>query len=154
MRIRRILPHLADKRFQLRDPRHQTPDHRRLIKDQGVFLSITQTANSRLVHPHVDSYSSGTGNSFCQSREQLRFSSQDPIRLAGGSNLAAYAPNPVEWVDPLGLSCKYTVNSVENPGPLADLPDRPAANFAGGKYNQRDLQRIRFFTVAVMPTNH
>ncbi|WP_348770852.1 RHS repeat-associated core domain-containing protein [Niveispirillum sp. SYP-B3756] len=32
------------------------------------------------------------------------FTSQDPIRLAGGSNLAAYAPNPVEWVDPLGLS--------------------------------------------------
>ncbi|WP_029013147.1 RHS repeat-associated core domain-containing protein [Niveispirillum irakense] len=33
------------------------------------------------------------------------FTSQDPIRLAGGSNLAAYAPNPVGWVDPLGLSC-------------------------------------------------
>nr|WP_279308033.1 RHS repeat-associated core domain-containing protein [Niveispirillum sp. BGYR6] len=33
------------------------------------------------------------------------FTTQDPIRLAGGSNLAAYAPNPVEWVDPLGLSC-------------------------------------------------
>lgn len=27
----------------------------------------------------------------------------DPIGLAGGLNLHRYAPNPVEWVDPLGL---------------------------------------------------
>jgi len=33
-----------------------------------------------------------------------RFVSQDPIGLFGGDNLYQYAPNPVEWVDPLGLS--------------------------------------------------
>ena len=33
-----------------------------------------------------------------------RFISQDPIGFAGGLNLFAYAPNPVEWVDPLGLA--------------------------------------------------
>ncbi|UZE13507.1 RHS repeat-associated core domain-containing protein [Pseudomonas sp. B21-053] len=33
-----------------------------------------------------------------------RFVSQDPIGLAGGFNLHAYAPNPIEWVDPLGLA--------------------------------------------------
>ncbi len=33
-----------------------------------------------------------------------RFISKDPIGLLGGDNVYAYAPNPVEWVDPLGLS--------------------------------------------------
>ncbi|MDM0116519.1 RHS repeat-associated core domain-containing protein [Variovorax sp. J22R133] len=37
-----------------------------------------------------------------------RFVSQDPIRLAGGINLQQYAPNPVEWMDPLGLQKKAT----------------------------------------------
>ncbi|MGH2433523.1 MAG: RHS repeat-associated core domain-containing protein, partial [Pseudomonas sp.] len=32
-----------------------------------------------------------------------RFVSQDPISYGGGLNLFAYAPNPVEWIDPLGL---------------------------------------------------
>ena len=35
-----------------------------------------------------------------------RFTTQDPISLAGGINLYQYAPNPVQWVDPLGLSGK------------------------------------------------
>ncbi len=33
-----------------------------------------------------------------------RFTTQDPIGLLGGDNLYAYAPNPVGWVDPLGLA--------------------------------------------------
>ena len=65
MRIRRILSHLADKRFQLRDPCRHARDHRCLIKDQGVFLCVTQAANGGLVHPHVDSYSRGPRNRFC-----------------------------------------------------------------------------------------
>ena len=32
-----------------------------------------------------------------------RFTSQDPIKLHGGSNNFQYAPNPVEWTDALGL---------------------------------------------------
>ncbi|WP_025123973.1 RHS repeat-associated core domain-containing protein, partial [Serratia sp. H1w] len=35
-----------------------------------------------------------------------RFITPDPIGLAGGLNLYQYAPNPLSWVDPLGLSCK------------------------------------------------
>jgi RHS repeat-associated protein len=35
-----------------------------------------------------------------------RFIHQDPIGLAGGVNLFQYAVNPVNWIDPLGLSCK------------------------------------------------
>ncbi|WP_275039398.1 RHS repeat-associated core domain-containing protein, partial [Pectobacterium wasabiae] len=33
-----------------------------------------------------------------------RFTTQDPIGLAGGLNLYQYAPNPLGWVDPLGLA--------------------------------------------------
>ena len=33
-----------------------------------------------------------------------RFTTQDPISLAGGINLYQYAPSPVGWVDPFGPS--------------------------------------------------
>nr|WP_282555047.1 MULTISPECIES: RHS repeat-associated core domain-containing protein [Providencia] len=33
-----------------------------------------------------------------------RFTQQDPIGLAGGLNLYQYAPNPLTWIDPWGLS--------------------------------------------------
>ncbi|MBP4047330.1 RHS repeat-associated core domain-containing protein, partial [Chromobacterium violaceum] len=32
-----------------------------------------------------------------------RFISRDPIGLMGGINIHSYAPNPTEWIDPLGL---------------------------------------------------
>jgi len=35
-----------------------------------------------------------------------RFTNQDPIGLLGGDNNYRYAPNPVSWVDPTGLTCK------------------------------------------------
>ena len=37
---------------------------------------------------------------------QARFIHQDPIGLVGGINHYQYAPNHVNWVDPLGLLCK------------------------------------------------
>ncbi|CAB3774218.1 Rhs family protein [Burkholderia paludis] len=37
-----------------------------------------------------------------------RFISTDPIGLAGGINVYQYAPNPVSWVDPLGLQPTVT----------------------------------------------
>jgi uncharacterized protein RhaS with RHS repeats len=35
-----------------------------------------------------------------------RFTTQDPIGLRDGLNLYQYAPNPLMWVDPLGLSSR------------------------------------------------
>jgi RHS repeat-associated protein len=32
-----------------------------------------------------------------------RFISPDPIGLWGGENLSSYSPNPLSWIDPLGL---------------------------------------------------
>ncbi|SIS03188.1 RHS repeat-associated core domain-containing protein [Moraxella cuniculi DSM 21768] len=36
------------------------------------------------------------------------FISRDPIGLLGGNNVFAYAPNPIGWVDPLGLKKKIS----------------------------------------------
>ncbi len=33
-----------------------------------------------------------------------RFITQDPLGVLGGENLYVYAPNPISWVDPTGLS--------------------------------------------------
>jgi len=43
-----------------------------------------------------------------------RFISQDPIGLFGGNNLYQYAPNPVEWVDPLGLAACPQLSSIRS----------------------------------------
>jgi RHS repeat-associated protein len=49
-----------------------------------------------------------------------RFTQQDPIGLAGGLNLYQYAPNPLSWIDPLGLlKCGLTDNEV---GDASNLP--------------------------------
>ena len=40
-----------------------------------------------------------------------RFISKDPIGLLGGLNTFAYAPNPVEWIDPFGLATVYLRNA-------------------------------------------
>ncbi|HAU3115843.1 TPA: RHS repeat protein, partial [Salmonella enterica] len=42
-----------------------------------------------------------------------RFVSQDPIGLRGGLNLYQYAPNPIRWIDPLGL---YNGEDIRTPG--------------------------------------
>jgi RHS repeat-associated protein len=39
--------------------------------------------------------------------EPGRFISEDPIGLDGGVNLFQYAPNPITWIDPLGLALAH-----------------------------------------------
>ncbi|QZI69364.1 RHS domain-containing protein [Pseudomonas protegens] len=44
-----------------------------------------------------------------------RFVSKDPISYAGGLNLYLYAPNPIEWLDPLGLAKRGPKTNGEGP---------------------------------------
>ena len=58
-----------------------------------------------------------------------RYITQDPIKLIGGLNLYQYSPNPVNWIDPLGLSSvvtsgtEFAIDFYVGPnGPSATLP--------------------------------
>ncbi|CAX61338.1 RHS/YD repeat-containing protein [Erwinia billingiae Eb661] len=79
-----------------------------------------------------------------------RFTVQDPIGLAGGDNLYAYAPNPLSWIDPLGLTkCNSQFNSRKEAFraakrdagiPMTQQPDRifnPKTGFHGDHRNVR-----------------
>jgi RHS repeat-associated protein len=43
-----------------------------------------------------------------------RFTSKDPIGLLGGFNTYIYAPNPVQWIDPLGLAPNKKTSTKKN----------------------------------------
>jgi len=62
------------------------------IRFQGQYFD----SESGLHYNHFRYYDPETG----------RFISQDPIGLLGGINHYQYAPNHINWIDPLGLSCK------------------------------------------------
>jgi RHS repeat-associated protein len=81
-----------------------------------------------------------------------RFVSKDPLGLAGGNHLHTYAPNPLEWVDPLGLNkkkqkrqCQTKQNSTE-----PQLPEKIIAQNGGLRLEHypesvsRNLTRPRF----------
>ncbi|WP_313388685.1 hypothetical protein, partial [Rhodospirillum rubrum] len=46
-------------------------DQRRLLRQQGVFLGVTQEIAQQQFHPYVDSCLEPPRNQFCQLREQL-----------------------------------------------------------------------------------
>jgi RHS repeat-associated protein len=72
-----------------------------------------------------------------------RFIHQDPIGLAGGLNVAAYAPNPVAWVDPLGLSCTFDAGANRwrdaSTGRFRARPSDPVELVRGGRVNHADV---------------
>ena len=43
------------------------------------------------------------------------FVSRDPIGLLGGDNVFSYAPNPIQWIDPLGLKSTTKTNNGKCP---------------------------------------
>ncbi|GAB1690815.1 WXG100 family type VII secretion target [Krasilnikovia sp. M28-CT-15] len=68
-----------------------------------------------------------------------RLSRTDPVSPSGAKPHAA--------ADPLAPKAPedYTYNMVENPGPLAAMDGTPAANFAGGRYDEIELAEDRVF---------
>ncbi|HHW7298845.1 TPA: RHS repeat-associated core domain-containing protein, partial [Salmonella enterica] len=73
--------------------------------------------------------------------EAVQYLTPDPIGLRGGINNYAYAPNPLGYIDPLGL-CKTDVGN-SYPGPK--LPDNIASTFENGIYTNRKLTQDEFF---------
>nr|WP_207205532.1 MULTISPECIES: RHS repeat-associated core domain-containing protein [Serratia] len=72
-----------------------------------------------------------------------RFTTQDPIGLRSGLNLYQYAPNPLMWVDPLGLSaCGLgKVTGEYSAVKLGPLSDDLAGTFSGGRYKEIILKQ-------------
>ncbi|SEA98937.1 RHS repeat domain-containing protein, partial [Alkalimonas amylolytica] len=68
------------------------------IRFQGQYYD----EESGLHYNHFRYYDPTTG----------RFISQDPIGLLGGINHYQYAPNHINWVDPLGLVCKEELQAI------------------------------------------
>ncbi|NHB58290.1 RHS repeat protein [Acinetobacter sp. 194] len=69
-----------------------------------------------------------------------RFISKDPIGLLGGHNIYAYAPNPVEWVDPRGLKVKKHCEFDRQNNPCTKQnPSKYARGWQGkGNYKGKD----------------
>ncbi|QLI83208.1 RHS domain-containing protein [Chitinibacter fontanus] len=70
-----------------------------------------------------------------------RFISSDPIGLLGGLNTHAYAPNPVEWIDPLGLVKKKPSVYAKKDGEGATPAEIQASKLGGG--NRKGQQDCR-----------
>ncbi len=61
-----------------------------------------------------------------------RFISKDPIGLLGGDNVYAYTPNPVSWVDPLGLVKKKPSKYALKDGHNATAQEIADSKIGGG----------------------
>jgi RHS repeat-associated protein len=65
--------------------------------------------------------------------EACQYLSPDPLGLAAGANEYMYGPNPVNWIDPFGLSCGippgthsvYVLESGKRPPPNPGTPPLP-----------------------------
>ncbi|WP_089084267.1 RHS repeat-associated core domain-containing protein [Aquitalea magnusonii] len=68
-----------------------------------------------------------------------RFISRDPIGLLGDINIHSYAPNPIEWIDPLGLAKgtnqrgQVTSRSSWRKSTVQDAWDNAAPSPTGGR---------------------
>jgi len=60
-----------------------------------------------------------------------QFTTQDPIGLLGGVNNYQYAPNPVSWIDPFGLTCKENAWNAFQANTKGHFPNSTAASSNG-----------------------
>ncbi|EAS1759918.1 type IV secretion protein Rhs, partial [Salmonella enterica] len=74
--------------------------------------------------------------------ESGRYISADPLKLGAGLNTYAYAPNPLGWIDPLGLDC--IPNKVAGDNREAKLLKRLQSIFGKGNVlSQRHLRNAQ-----------
>jgi len=74
----------------LRETRQDAPDFAQSLRMQGQYLDRETGLHYNLFRYYDP--------------DCARFTQPDPIGLAGGLNLYQYAPNPLSWIDPLGLT--------------------------------------------------
>jgi len=65
-----------------------------------------------------------------------RYTSQDPIRLRGGLHLSQFAPNPVEWTDPLGLQNSKATDPGRQKCTTGKWIRKPEVVSYAGSYNE------------------
>jgi RHS repeat-associated protein len=73
--------------------------------------------------------------------EQASFISSDPVALKGGINVYQYAPNPISWIDPLGLTSSCLTSraarreAMRQAGiPVSQQPISQSRNASGREY--------------------
>ena len=78
------------------------------------------------------------------SPKQQRFINQDPIGLVGGINHYQYAPNPVNWVDPMGLLCAEGEKRLKN----------KLDSLVGNGFDQETVDAIFNIAIACTPIDN
>lgn len=73
-------------------------------ESRSAHTVLTAEQNLRFAGQYFDAETGLHYNTFrYYAPESGRFTQPDPIGLMGGINLYQYAPNPLSWIDPLGL---------------------------------------------------
>ena len=68
---------------------------------------------------------------------EINAANQAGLRMMAGES---GTPSVIYGTDDIA---SYQYNMIENPGPLAEMPNQPAKNFYGGRYNMEVLQEDR-----------
>ena len=74
------------------------------------------------------------GKNRVMSTSKGRVESESSITCESGNTTVIYGSDDI---------ANYQYNMIENPGPLAEMPNQPAKNFYGGRYNMEVLQEDR-----------
>ena len=126
-------------------------------------IQLNAIEQSYLLQPHRfqgQIYDNETGLHYNRFRyydpDAGRFISHDPIGLLGGDNQFQYAPNPVGWVDPLGLARgPLTSGEVYRQGSAtnSNLTPRPGKDTTTGLSTTIEQPSGKFQTLDVAKLN-
>jgi len=82
-----------------------------------------------------------------------RFTTQDPIGLRGGLNLYSYAPNPLSWIDPLGLAkgcaggspkdAQRKIDKRQGPKDIKRIDEPEPNSVPGSQWHAHQTQQVK-----------